>query len=413
MKMKTQFLVTIILAFLSIQSINAQKSTWEKPYIGSQTDVLYLPDANAVYWRYGWERAETDENGYVIKGQFPDARYFSFNIYDDTTRSSVGSLTDFNIKADDAKNNYTIYIVPEGTSIKEKNVLYFKKDLTKVSVFLRHYLPTANINGNKPLPQIASFDVKSRTTKEAPNSVAVPKISKEDVDKYLIPMFNKFMENPEANMEKVLSQSSGKSLNIEELIAKQVVENTFRFYKKDSLIHAYNLSAAGTYPNLDNHYLTMPIVRTNKDDVCIVKFKAPNFPKSKNDFLTSDVRYFSLSQGDEMTYNYKTLADYQFIVNPDGYVYVAIGAETASLKAKAKALNINFMPWLVGEKMLLIYRHMLPNPDYKNGTNSVPAMDKSKSPIDQSGDKAIGEYSPIGFFFNKDTFLNSKTIPKF
>jgi hypothetical protein len=114
-----------------------------------------------------------------------------------------------------------------------------------------------------------------------------------------------------------------------------------------------------------------------------------------------------------MTYNYKTIADYQFSVNQDGYVYVAIGTETESLKAKAKALNMNFMPWVVGDKMLLIYRHMLPNPDYKIGTNSVPIMDKSKSPIEQSGDKTIGEYSPIGFFFNKDAFLKSKTIPKF
>jgi hypothetical protein len=228
--MKTQFFVTIILAILSIHSINAQNSTWEKPYIGSATDVLYLPDANAVYWRYGWERAETDVNGYVIKGQFPDARYFSFNIYDDNTKSSIGNLPDFSIKADDAKNNYTIYIVPEGTAIEAKNVLYFKKDLLKVSVFLRHYLPIGNINGNKPLPQISIFEVKSKTTKDAPNSLAVPKISKEDVDKYLIPMFNKFAENPEANMEKLLSQSSGKSLNIEELIAKQVVAGAFNFY---------------------------------------------------------------------------------------------------------------------------------------------------------------------------------------
>ena len=76
--------------------------------------MLYLPDANAVYWRYGWERMEGDVNGFVVKGQMPNARYFSYNLYDDVTKSSLGSLTDFNIKFDNT-NSYTLYIVPEGT----------------------------------------------------------------------------------------------------------------------------------------------------------------------------------------------------------------------------------------------------------------------------------------------------------
>lgn len=410
--MKKIFL-SICLILVNITLLNAQKTTWESPYIGSSKEVLYLPDANAVYWRYGWERTENDKNGYVIKGKFPDARYFSYNIYDDVTKSSMGSLTDFNIKADDSKNNYTLYIVPEGTVINEKNVLFFKNDLPKVSVILRHYLPNKNIYGNVLMPKIDLFDTTKKTTKEAPKSVAVPKFSKEDVEKYLVPMFQKFMENPQENLHKLQSQSKGKPINIEELICKQLVSNVFNFYKKNNVIYSFNLNSDGTYPNNDNHYLTMPIVRSNHDDVCVVKFRAPNYAHSSKDFPISDVRYFSISQGDELTYNYNTIADYQFKVNSDGFIYIVIANESEQLKTKAKTLGMNFMPWVVNEKMLLIYRNMLPNPNYKKATNSVPKLDKSKPIKEQTATNFIGNFAPIGFFFTMDSFLNSKTIPAF
>ncbi|OAZ05491.1 hypothetical protein [Flavobacterium succinicans] len=404
-------LFSAIIAIL-IFTNNFAQTTWEAPYVGSSKEILYLPDANAVYWRYGWERTENQTSGYIIKGEFPDARYFSYNIYDDNTKTSLGSLTDINIVAD-GNNEYSIYIVPEGTIINAKNVFYFKKNLTKISIMLRHYLPKNNINGNKPLPTIANFDPKNNAIEKANKSTTVPKFSKEDVDKYLIPMFNKFMENSEEEMEKLMTNESKKTLNIEELICKQVVEGAFNFYKKDSLIHSYNLKSDGTYPNKDNHYLTMPMIRFNPSDVCIVKFKAPKFPKTKSEFTKSDVRYFSISQGDELTYNMQTIADYQFLIHPDGFIYIVIGNETEALKNKAKSLKINFMPWLTKEKMLLIYRNMLPNENYKLGVNSVPEMDKTKPAEKQRGERFIGEFSPISNFFSTEIFMKSTSIPKF
>jgi len=408
--MNRHLLSSIIATFIFCKTF--AQTTWEAPYVGYTKDILYLPDANAVYWRYGWERGENDVDGYVINGEIPEARYFSYNLYDDNTKTSIGSLTDVNLIADD-NGKYTIYIVPEGTIINGKNVFYFKKNLTKISVMLRHYLPKNNINGNKPLPKIANFDPLNNLTKGANKSTTIPKFSKEDVEKYLIPMFHKFMENPEENMKKLLASESSKTLNIEELICKQVVAGAFSFYKKDSLIHSYNLKSDGTYPNNDNHYLTMPMIKQNPTDVCIVKFKAPKFPKTKNEIANSDVRYFSVSQGDELTYNMQTIADYQFLINPDGFIYIVIGNETEELKAKAKSLKINFMPWLTKDKMLLIYRNMLPNENYKLGANSVPRMDKTKPAENQRGEIFIGEYSPTAFFFSAEKFMKSSSIPKF
>lgn len=409
--MKCKIFAVLVLVSFCFSNLFSQSLLWESPYIGSSKDVLYLPDANAVYWRYGWERMEGDVNGFVVKGQMPNARYFSYNLYDDVTKSSLGSLTDFNIKFDNT-NSYTLYIVPEGTKIDKENVLFFNKKLTKLSVVLRHYLPQGNIYGNVEMPKISKYDSANGLLTLASESAKVPKFSKEDVEKYLIPMFNKFMENPEENLNKLIHRTKDKPLNVEELICKQVVSGAFAFFNKDKVIYSFNLNSDGTYPNNDNHYLTMPVVRTN-NDVLFIKFKAPIFPKNKDEFSSSDVRYFSISQGDELTYNYKTIADYEFKINSDGYIYLIIGNESDELVEKAKQLNVNFMPWLVNEKMLLIYRNMLPNTNFKNGANAVVKFDKNKPVKDQLASRFIGSFAPTGFLFKYDVFLKFDTIPNF
>jgi hypothetical protein len=63
--------------------------TWEPAYVGSDSTVLFLPDAYAVYWKYSWK--PEPGKGFVIRGKFPEARYFSYNVYDDAKKATLGS----------------------------------------------------------------------------------------------------------------------------------------------------------------------------------------------------------------------------------------------------------------------------------------------------------------------------------
>ena len=101
-----------------------------------------------------------------------------------------------------------------------------------MSVVLRHYLPQGNIYGNVEMPKISKYDSANGLLTLASESAKVPKFSKEDVEKYLIPMFNKFMENPEENLNKLIHRTKDKPLNVEELICKQVVSGAFCFFNK-------------------------------------------------------------------------------------------------------------------------------------------------------------------------------------
>jgi hypothetical protein len=427
MKIFTALSLALLNGFLTFSS-SAQNQTWQPTYVGSDPEVLYLPDSNAVYWRYGWERQQGDQKGLVIKGEMPNVRYFSYNIYNDETKNSLGSLTDYELVPDGegvnpfeagkapAGETYTIYILPEGTKVDAKNVLYFPDNLTKVSAFLRHYVPAGNHEGGVKQPVISSFDGKTAAASVAPPSNAIPKLSKAEVKKYLVPMFKKmvshFEEDPEAMVEKIHQRDSSKPLNIKQLIATQVVANTFNFYRPGEIAYSFNFQTSGTYPNKDNFYLTMPVVR-GEAEALVVKFKAPKLVKSPQDYPTAAVRYFSLCQGDAATYTHGTFLDSDIKVSEDGFVYFIIGDSGDALMEKAKSLGVNFMPWKAGKEMLLVYRHMLPRADFKAGIDKVPAFQKDKPAKEQAGALFIGDYAPRGKMINQNALLSAESLPEF
>ena len=426
MKITLSVLLIFCSLALSLES-QAQEKTWEPAYTGSDPTLLYLPDAYATYWRYGWKRTPGDPTGFVIKGAFPDARYFSYNVYDDDTKTPSGSFTDFQVKPDNSgtnpftgktdpshqKTTYTIYVIPEGTNFKAKNVLYFPDSLKNVSFFLRYYSAEKNIYGSRPLPVISMFNTRDKQILNAPPSTPV-KISKQALKRYLVPLFkqlaHQFEENPKAVLAKIHHRERQQPLKLKELIAQQIVAEAFKYFNANGKLESYNMNPAGTYPNHDSFYLIMPVIRKN-DDLLLVKFKAPEFPENSKEYSSSDVRYFSLSQGDEMTFNYSTMKDEDFKINDDGFIYAVIGNDEKAVKNKASALNINFIPWRVKEKMLLVYRHMLPNDSFQYGINSVPTLDESKPGKGQEGSAFIGDYAPVGSLIPKNEFLKYIKIP--
>ncbi len=420
-------LVSATLGFTATPKANAAE-TWEPAYIGSDPELLYLPDAYATYWRYGIERMAGEKTGFVLRGHFPDARYFSYNVYDDELKQSVGSITDFEIIPDDGASNpftgdpeakggtYTIYIVPEGVNISAKNVLTFPGDLAKVSIFLRHYLPEGGVEGGVPVPLVYLYDGAENVVQTAPPSTGIPALSKVEAKRYLMPMFEKlaveFKKNPDAVIAQLHARDKDQPLDIKALVAKQVVSGTFKYAKPGQVLESYRFQTDGTYPNKDNLYLVMPVVR-NADDALLVKFRAADVAESPAEYPSAGLRYASIGQGDDATFNYVSLYDKQMKVSDDGFVYLIISDDEAAMRAKAKSMSANFMPWKVGQKMLLVYRHMLPRADYAFGIDKVPGFVKDTPEAGQEGRAHIGDYAPIGKLMDKASVMASDGFPQF
>jgi len=418
----------MVTSTLANTPVQADDGIWDPAYVGSDPTVLYLPDANAVYWRYGWKRTPGDQTGVIVRGQMPDARYFGYNVYDDNTKSSLGSFTDFALKTEDggvnpftgqtsdSRSNYVLHILPEGAKTSAKNVLYFPDNLTDVSFMLRHYLPEGGNLGNVPMPSVSMLNVDSGKTSKAVKSVPVPALSAEEAKRYLLPVLKEqraaLKENPMAVLQALKAKEKDGSFDMKQVVAKQVVSKTFSHYTPGTPAESYRFQTSGTYPNNDNIYLVMPIVRDN-NDVLMVQFRQPKPPATPAEYPTSDVRYFSLSQGDELTYNFATTIDSDMKVKSDGLIHFVIADDNPENRSKADALGANFMPWKVRDKMLLVYRHMLPRADFKYGIDKVPSFDPDKPKYGQEGRAYIADYAPVGVVVQETVYRELQAVPKF
>jgi hypothetical protein len=377
---------------------NAQSTVWEKPFAGNDPTLLYYPDQQAVYFRYGWENKPG--LNLVIKGKMPEARYFSFNLYNDNTKSSIAALADYEIKPDEGDNSsYTIYIMRAPDAAAYSNVIILPDSIKIASVFLRYYVARGNIYANKPLPIISMLE--NGVSKSPIPSIPISSMKPEDMAK----LKSQIMANPKLisrKERKVLASKSASLQEKEPIISKVLTVPVFKHFTNPEAIGAYNFNPGGNYPNKDNHYILMPVVRSGKD-VLVARFKAPGFATQLGD-TSQQVRYFSLSQGNEYTNTSVTLYDEQLRVSPDGFIYVVVANDSKELRTKVEGMGINFMPWNYKDRLVLILRHMLPAPTFAQSTGEVPLFDKAKPAKGQEAEWSIGEYALVGRLMKLSAF---------
>jgi hypothetical protein len=125
---------------------------------------------NATYWYYAVTRDPEDTTGFKFHGKFGHARYQAYNVYNDDTKdlvwgddtTHISSLSDVNIAPDSGSNNpyqlavprdtrereYTVCVVPDDSDTSGySNFITFPRDVEKLSIFLRVYLPDQNLEG--------------------------------------------------------------------------------------------------------------------------------------------------------------------------------------------------------------------------------------------------------------------------
>ena len=122
--------------YLNSGSLTPDNTVWES-YIGRDTVVGILPDQYANYFTYTLARTNED-TGFKISGEFPNTRYFSFNVYSLGDNATQGSLVDYQIQTDSGKPNpflvnkdsvaagkrFTVHIVPS-KGFSYKNLVRF------------------------------------------------------------------------------------------------------------------------------------------------------------------------------------------------------------------------------------------------------------------------------------------------
>lgn len=362
--------------------------------IGSSKNVPLLPDSNVNYFLYTFTRKAGDKLGIRIKGQFGHARYLSYNVYDNNTLGTVGSITDRNIEPDAGSQNpfrpgvdpnvsarnYTVNICPNSiTQDTYPNELPYDDKLENIGIILRYYVPEGDKYASVPLPSVEAFDISTGQT----------------------------LATPPPSIRDFSAQFKQKSQKITTLLS---LAGLFEAPKD---IFFYKFSGVFLYPNKDNYYLFTPIT-FNKNQVILFRFKAPTFPTDNTQFGTSDVRYFSICLSDAKSYTYSTTTDLDFkVAASDGYINIVIGDEDAALRAKAAGLNYIVLPPELKNnvKGVIVYRHLLTNPAFPYSMGLVPDLSTSinlPNLLNLSTLQAqtyMGPYAPLGRKMTPAQFL--------
>ena len=401
--MKSLNWLIFILAGIFVFSCKKENTTTPVSYwsvnIGSDKTVPLLPDSNVNYILYSFTRNKGDKMGIRIKGQFGYARYMSFNVYDNNTLSTMTSMVDLNIVPDAGNENpfqpsvsssvtnrnYTVNICPgKIDSSSFPNLLQYDDNLEKIGIILRYYIPQQNNYANVSLPTIEAFDVSTGKTVAAP-----------------VPSNTSFQQQFEQKYQKIT-----------------ILLNVAGILEAPKDVYFYKFSGAFLYPNKDNNYLFSPIT-FNKNQVVMVRFKAPSFSLNNTQNGLTDVRYFSICLCDAKTYTYSTTTDLRFKIASDGFINIVIGDEDAALRAKAAGLNYVVLPPELKNnvKGLILYRNLLTNPSFLYSMNLVPDLSTSVNLVNLLNLKNLqaqtymSNYAPIGkkmtqaqYLLNFDSF---------
>lgn len=327
----------------------------------------YLGDTHASY---GIQSFYNDGSRYyVIKGQFPQARFFSVETYNGRKNGAGSSLVDSKMIPDpgsvnpftdgvalDAPNrNYTIFIAPEGAPKLGENQIPFKSREKYVSFYIRYYFPNKGLQVSlSDLPQIEAYDLKTRMPTSCGKSWPVENFTK----------YPQFLG--------LLSQDP---------------EGVFNFGQAQWNKGAN--SAVGKYA--EGHS------QMSFDEIALIRFKAPTYVNTFSGTGTfssqPQVRYWSLcSVNFPNNQGLVCLADQFTPPDKDGFVTIVNGTGEEVQKEALKK-GYYFMPDMRpsnSQMVLFPYRNILPSADFKQNQQYQ------------------GDYNPKIRICHRDEFLAGK-----
>lgn len=396
-----------------------------------ETLNVAFPDSAATYWTTPFYAEEGLE--LKVEGTYPDARYMSFNVYDEaggsfeangvpsgiadyeiapsagsvnpfqTTGAAGGSFTVSISGAAKPGDANTLPLAPEGEAGGEGGApLGF--------LLYRVYLPTGG-NATVQLPKI-------RLVKEG-KEVALPrcpapsgklatavrsKVGATKVAKYLGP---KLQGKPTKQILKGLLKL-GKVVKGGESSGTKPCRGS----ECPPAMKFFRASAESTnsfFPNVNNAYVSA-LIRPVAGTVVVVRGKAPTTPSGTSPvpWPQSDLqlRYFSLCDnvyrspwpvvanpiaGDGTEYG--CAADYETKLDAQGdYAYVVA---KPSQRAAVEAAGGTFIPLSTTQphaRQILIFRNMLPNESFTHAVQDAP---QNASPAGAA--KAMGAYYPRAY----------------
>lgn len=395
---------------------------WEVVSDADVTNVLY-PDQAAVYWLAVIPNIPGAR--LRIDGLYPNARYFSFNVYDPILRP-VDAIADFQIAPNSAGSNpYSKQGVAYGApyrafvdfSIKPDsntapNTIYSGSINTGSSTIpnplltilaYRVYVPADGLRGDVSLPQLTIETADgSRTLGSLPNC-----------DAPLLPNVGDTL--PPLGINTLLATTTYPEVlsALPYPIAAYPAKTKVFYGLPDSYIGIVNnllptplpidasslplTGGGGFLSNKDNAYTTTAFSRDH-GNLFLIRARAPTYrSESGVAFGSEQMRYWSICQNEFATQRYVACTRDELVPLDDQGFYTVAVSDVSLRPSNATAEHkIAWLPWGAYPDGLLIYRQLLASPNFAAAIRNVP----------QGTDPAsvMGDYLPQSTYCTQQVF---------
>ena len=370
------------------------------------TANIAFPDESAKYWVALVPMLP--ETRLRIDGAYPQARYFSYNVYDPILRPTdaladreiapvTGGLNPFvqtrRPAADAWGDPYTAYVEFTGQpDSPAPNTLYAGETSlgplpvpqpALTALIYRVYIPDEGLDfdGGVGLP-ILTLETRDGDIELLPTADCVEPLLPTLGDTVPSLGFNDVLEDADFIDDPFLARPGTVPIGDPESDSRvfyglpstvvNVLRGVFGLPVPEGVETA--LPAGGGFlSNIHNAYSTNLFSRTY-GNIVMIRAKAPTFREQPGVALGDEqLRYWSVCQNDLPTQRYVgCVADYQAHLDEQGYFTMMV-SDAADRPANAVAENaLDWMPWGPYVDALLIYRHMLPDTRFEQAIHNVP-----------------------------------------
>jgi hypothetical protein len=385
--------------------------SWSVQSNADAVNVAY-PDEGATYW--ATQTVSIPTSGLVVRGRFPDARYFSVHAYDPALRP-VGSLYDSQIDpatgvnpfrvpgagtASSQGGTYVLRILPEARPAHPApDTIYMgatkegapnPQGIVLYRVYVAHDpkdptggvgLPDVSMqlgNGAAEVP-FGQCDITGRL----PDSGLNQAVRDADYPSALRPPVSTRADTDPPTWQKFFGYSS---------VAKQLLGQNAATEQVPS--------GGGFLSNQQNDYIATGITR-RFGDVVVFRMRMPTFPDTRAGvpaWAPRQVRYWSICQNETFSQRYVAcVADADAVLGSDHAATFVI-SDPAQRPANAdRAHGVNWLPWGgTYPDGRIIYRQMVGAPSFAEAFGPVGPEDDLRT--------ALGAYYPVTAYCTRATF---------
>lgn len=386
-----------------------------------------LPDQAATYWVAALPNLPGTR--LRIEGQYPKARYFSFNAYSPLL-SSVDVLTDYQIAPRQAGtspyrdagaapgSDYLAYLLPEPPpeqrDERAPNTLYSGAFPVGLGITLpanplmiliyRIYLAEGDLSGGAPLPTLTvetSDGTQALLRLEMTGCTSLPP---PELLPDLLTQALREQSPPAALMDLFATQPLPVSATEPTLQRAYGLPETLRA----NLSSAFGFEIPGQavtstvgadlLNNLDNAYL-QAILSRDKGSMYLIRGRAPRAARDPVEapLGIAQLRYWSLCTNEILSQRFADcLHDSQVPLDKDGYFTVVVSdADQRPANASAE----HGMAWLawgaIYPDSTILYRHMLPSAEFPEAIQNIP--------LNTPPEQVMGSYYPLLSYCDRAT----------